>query len=95
LAALADHMDRLAAQRRATFLGPEQRLTVWLTGAVRTAEVERLCLPDEDGEARSLAHFLEVLRSKLWELSEEVTRQYFTHAFSRNKVVHAPMESWP
>jgi uncharacterized circularly permuted ATP-grasp superfamily protein/uncharacterized alpha-E superfamily protein len=95
LAALADHMDRLAAHRRTTFLGPEQRLTVWLTGAVRTAEVERLCVTDEDGEVRALARFMEMLRSKLWELSEEVTKQYFTHSAARGSVVHASPEAWP
>jgi len=95
LASLANHMDMLAAHRRSAFLGPEQRLTVWLTGAVRTAEIERLCLPDEDGEVRPLARFMETLRSKLWELSEEVTRQYFTHSAGRSSVVRAAPEAWP
>jgi uncharacterized alpha-E superfamily protein len=94
LASLANHMDMLAAHRRSAFLGPEQRLTVWLTGAVRTAEIERLCTPDEEGEARPLARFMETLRSKLWELSEEVTKQYFTHSAGRTSVVRAAPESW-
>jgi len=94
LAALAGHMDALAAHRRTTFLGPEQRLTVWLTGAVRTAEVEKLCRPDEDGEVRNLAEFMEMVRSKLWELSEEVTKQYFTHSTGRSSVVRATSEHW-
>src|SRR5579859_944537 len=94
LASLANHMDMLAAHRRSAFLGPEQRLTVWLTGAVRTAEIERLCTPDEEGEARQLARFMETLRSKLWELSEEVTKQYFTHSAGRSSVVRAALESW-
>jgi uncharacterized circularly permuted ATP-grasp superfamily protein/uncharacterized alpha-E superfamily protein len=95
LAALGEHMDMLAAHRRTTFLGPDQRLTVWLTGAVRTAEVERLCLADEDGEVRPLAQFMEMLRSKLWELSEEVTKQYFTHSTGRTSIVRATPEAWP
>jgi uncharacterized circularly permuted ATP-grasp superfamily protein/uncharacterized alpha-E superfamily protein len=95
LASLANHMDMLAAHRRSSFLGPEQRLTVWLTGAVRTAEIERLCIADEDGEARALARFMETLRSKLWELSEEVTRQYFTHSTGRSSVVRPAPEAWP
>jgi uncharacterized circularly permuted ATP-grasp superfamily protein/uncharacterized alpha-E superfamily protein len=95
LAALADHMDMLAAHRRVTFLGPEQRLTVWLTGAVRTVEVERLCVADEDGEVHALARYMEALRSKLWELSEEVTRQYFTHSAARGSIVVASSEAWP
>jgi uncharacterized alpha-E superfamily protein len=94
LAALGGHMDMLAAHRRVTFLGPEQRLTVWMTGAVRTAEVERLCQPDEDGEVRTLARFMEMLRSKLWELSEEVTKQYFTHSTGRSSVVRAATDNW-
>jgi uncharacterized alpha-E superfamily protein len=93
LDALAGHVDHLAADRRSAFLGPEQRLTVWLTGAVRTADVEPLCRSDEDGENRDLARFLEILRSKLWEFSEVVTRQYFTHAFTRNQSVHAAAET--
>ncbi len=95
LQSLANHMDMLAVHRRTTILGPEQRLTVWLTGAVRTAEIERLCIPDEEGEVRPLARFMETLRSKLWELSEEVTKQYFTHSAGRSSVVRAAPESWP
>jgi len=95
LTSLGNHMDMLAAHRRSAFLGPEQRLTVWLTGAVRTAEIERLCTPDEEGAARQLARFMETLRSKLWELSEEVTKQYFTHSAGRSSVVRASPENWP
>jgi uncharacterized alpha-E superfamily protein len=94
LAALGGHMDMLAAHRRVTFLGPEQRLTVWMTGAVRTAEIEKLCQSDEDGEVRTLARFMEMLRSKLWELSEEVTKQYFTHSTGRSNVARASPEAW-
>jgi hypothetical protein len=61
---------------------------------VRTAEIERLCVVDEDGEVRQLARFMETLRSKLWELSEEVTKQYFTHSTGRTSVVRAAPESW-
>lgn len=91
LAALGSHMDQVAAGRRAAFYGPEQRLTIWLTGAVRTAEIEVLARPDEDGGRRNLATFLEVLRSKLWELSETVTREYFTHAVGRSATGTAAM----
>lgn len=82
-AALGAHMDHLAQGRRGGFYGPDQRMTIWLTGAVRTADIDVLARPDEDGGRRVLATFLEVLRSKLWELSETVTREYFTHAVSR------------
>jgi uncharacterized circularly permuted ATP-grasp superfamily protein/uncharacterized alpha-E superfamily protein len=95
LASLGNHMDMLAAHRRSAFLGPEQRLTVWLTGAVRTAEIERLCALDEDGQVRPLSRFMEALRSKLWELSEEVTKQYFTHSAGRSSLARAAAEAWP
>lgn len=87
-------MNTLAASRRSAFLGHEQRLTVWLTGAVRTAEIELLCAADEDGESRNLANFLEVLRSKLWELSEVVTQQYFTHATASSRTASLQVDSW-
>ena len=94
-AALGNHMDQLAAGRRASFFGQDQRLTIWLLGAVRTAEIEVLARHDEDGDRRNLATFLEVLRSKLWELSETVTREYFTHAagrsMTRNPVLREPL----
>jgi hypothetical protein len=38
---------------------------------------------------------MEVLRSKLWELSEEVTKQYFTHSAGQSSVVRATPENWP
>lgn len=84
LAALSAHMDHLAANRRDAFYGALQRQTIWLTGAVRTADMVALGRPDEDGGRRNLDGFLEVLRSKLWELSETLTREYFTHAVSRS-----------
>ena len=83
MVALGGHMDQVAAGRRASFDGPEQRLTIWLC-AIRTADIEVLARPDEDGGRRNLATFLEVLKSKLWELSETVTREYFTHAVGRS-----------
>ena len=84
LGALEDHMERLAANRRSAFYGPLQRQTIWLTGVVRTADVEALARPDEDGDRRNLDGFLEVLRSRMWELSETLTQEYFTHAVSRS-----------
>lgn len=82
LAALAGHMEHLAANRRLLFYGPLQRQIIWLTGAVRTADIEALSRPDEDGDRCNLDGFLEVLRSRMWELSETLTQEYFTHAVS-------------
>jgi uncharacterized circularly permuted ATP-grasp superfamily protein/uncharacterized alpha-E superfamily protein len=95
LVALSNHVDHLAASRRAVFFGSDQRLTIWLTGAVRTADIEVLAQPDEDEDRRALATFFETLRSKLWELSETVTREYFTHAVSRSSSTTLMREPLP
>jgi hypothetical protein len=76
-------MDKLVAFRDAARIRPEQRLMVFLEGTVRTADVDHLAEPDEDGQRYELAKLLEVLRSRVWELSEVITNEYFTHAGRR------------
>ncbi len=95
IVALSAHMEQLAVTRRSVFYGPEQRLAIWLSGAVRTADLLALCRPDEDGGYHNLEGFLETLRSKLWELSETLTRDYFTHAVSRSSAPAALREPQP
>jgi uncharacterized alpha-E superfamily protein len=87
LAALAAHCDQFAVNRRSDFLRPEQRLMLWCTGAVRTADPEVLCQPDEDS-------FLEVLRTKLWELSQVVTSEYFAHTEAGSSGSRAHGDPW-
>lgn len=82
-AVLSEHMDRLVEGHDAARIRPEQRLMVFLAGSVRMAEVDQLAAPGEDGRRYELARLLEVLRSKVWELSEVVTNEYFTHAGRR------------
>jgi uncharacterized circularly permuted ATP-grasp superfamily protein/uncharacterized alpha-E superfamily protein len=84
IAALLSHLDQLAKERRLDILGPDQRLITWLSGAIKTAEVHRLCSNDPDTRRHNLSHFLESIRSRLWELGETLTHQFFTHAQSHH-----------
>jgi len=81
LAALAGHMDRLVAISGETgFLRAEQRLMTVLCGIVRTTDVTVISHYDPDGGFIDAERLLETLRSRLWELSEVISREYFTHA---------------
>lgn len=78
---LLEHVERLVALRDATGVArPEQRLTVLLAGVVRSADIRTLAVPGEDGARAALADLLAMLRTRLWELSETLTGEYFTHA---------------
>ncbi|HLO77029.1 MAG TPA: alpha-E domain-containing protein, partial [Magnetospirillum sp.] len=81
LDALEDHMNRLAAQAGGDgFLRPEQRQMTVLCGITRTLEIPVLATFDHDGGYHDAERLLETLRSRLWGLSELLSRQYFTHA---------------
>lgn len=81
LEALSDHMDRLAALAGGDgFLRPEQRQMTVLCGIVRTLEIPVLSSFDIDGGYHDAERLLENIRSRLWGVSETLTRQYFTHA---------------
>jgi uncharacterized alpha-E superfamily protein len=79
--ALAAHMDQLAAGAGGDgFLRPEQRQMTVLCGIVRTLEVPVLAEFDRDGGYHDAERLLESLRTRLWSLSDLLSRQYFTHA---------------
>ncbi|CCG41803.1 circularly permuted type 2 ATP-grasp protein [Magnetospirillum molischianum] len=81
LAALAGHMDRLVAISGETgFLRAEQRLMTVLCGIVRTTDVTVISHYDSDGGFVDAERLLETVRSRLWELSEVISREYFIHA---------------
>ncbi len=81
LAALSGHMDRLAILPGDTgFLRPEQRLMTVLCGIARTTDVMVLAKYDRDGGFDDAERLLEAFRSRLWEVSEVISREYFTHA---------------
>jgi uncharacterized alpha-E superfamily protein len=81
LEALSEHMDRLARLGGEDgFLRPEQRQMTVLCGIVRTLEVPVLARFDQDGGYHDAERVLEAIRSRLWGLSELLSREYFTHA---------------
>ena len=81
LAALSGHMDRLSGYPGDSgFLRPEQRLMTVLCGIARTCDVMVLARYDHDGGYDDAERLLETFRSRLWELSEVISREYFTHA---------------
>ena len=81
LSALSGHMDRLTGYPGDTgFLRPEQRMMTVLCGIARTTDVMVLARYDRDGGFDDAERLLETFRSRLWELSEVISREYFTHA---------------
>jgi len=80
-AALSAHMDRLALAAGETgFLRQEQRLMTVLCGIVRTADIPVLANAYVGEGYHDAESLLETFRSRLWELSEVISREYFVHA---------------
>jgi len=82
LAELRRHVERLSAFRDTARIRPEQRLMVYLESLVRTADIDALAASD-DGIRHELDKLLSVVGGRLWELTEVLTREYFTHAVGR------------
>jgi uncharacterized alpha-E superfamily protein len=80
LNALSDHMNSLASQNNDGFFRPEQKLMTVLCGIVRTMDVDILSTPVPDEGFHDAERLLESIRSRLWEVSEIISREYFTHA---------------
>ena len=80
LSALSAHMDSLAAQNSDGFFRPEQRMMTVLCGIVRTMDVTFLADPTHDAGFHDAERLLESIRSRMWEVSEVISREYFTHA---------------
>jgi len=80
LAALSEHMNGLAAQNADGFFRPEQKSMTVLCGIVRTMDVSVLSDPTHDAGFHDAERLLESIRSRLWEVSEIISREYFTHA---------------
>ncbi|RAU20121.1 hypothetical protein CU669_20115 [Paramagnetospirillum kuznetsovii] len=94
LSILARHMDSLAGiGDDSGFYQPEQKLMTILSGTVRTTDVTILSRYERDAGYHDAERLLDILRSRLWELSEQISRTYFTHAQWRLPV--ARMEVLP
>ncbi|EME71565.1 hypothetical protein H261_02851 [Paramagnetospirillum caucaseum] len=91
LARLEGHMNRLATMgEHSGFYKPEQKLMTVLCGTIRTTDVMVISRYDRDGGYHDALRLLDILRSRLWELSEQISRAYFIHAQWR--LPTAPME---
>jgi len=62
------------------FYTPAQKLATILLGTVRTTDVAVLSRYERDVGYHDAERLLDFLRSRLWEMSEQLTRSYFTHA---------------
>ncbi len=81
LATLARHMDSLASiGDNGGFFQPEQRLMTILLGTIRTTDIAILANYEDDAGYHDAERLLEFLLSRLWELSEQISRTYFSHA---------------
>ncbi|MBI3444527.1 MAG: circularly permuted type 2 ATP-grasp protein [Magnetospirillum sp.] len=81
VATLARHMDLLANMGDDSgFYQPEQKLMTILSGTIRTTDVVVLSRYERDAGYHDAERLLDFLQSRLWELSEQVSRTYFTHA---------------
>ena len=81
LAALSDHMDTLAQIAGINgFLRAEQRLMTVLCGTVRTTDALVLAHWDRDAGFHDAERLLENFRSRLWEVTDVLSREYFSHA---------------
>jgi uncharacterized circularly permuted ATP-grasp superfamily protein/uncharacterized alpha-E superfamily protein len=93
VASLAGHVDRLGALGKDDdFLTHEQKLMTILKGTIRTTDVQVLARFERDAGYHDAERLLDFLRSRLWEVSEQISRSYFTHAQwrlpqSRNEVL--------
>ncbi len=92
IAALSRHMDLLAGMGDDSgFYRPEQKLMTILSGTVRTTDVTILARYERDAGYYDAERLLDFLRSRLWELSEQTSRTYFTHAQWRLPVARMDM----
>lgn len=81
LAALDEHMDSLAhIVGENGFLRAEQRLMTVLCGTVRTTDALALARWDRDAGYLDAERLLENFRSRLWEVTDLLSREYFSHA---------------
>jgi uncharacterized alpha-E superfamily protein len=83
LAALIDHVDQLPRDADENLRTPEQRLVLSMLTEVRLAEIAPLCDEDSEGRRGALESLLDVIGTGLPQLSELITRDYFSHTEAR------------
>ena len=86
MVALSDQVDQLPRDADGEPRSREQRLMLSLLTDLRLAEIADLCEEDEDGHRHRLAGLLDGIVTKLPELSEQITRTYFSLGEARRPV---------
>lgn len=88
LSAVSDHMTLMPQASTDAVRTPEQRLALDTLTQVRLADIERLRLADSNGVRTELAALLTDLLTKLPELSDTISRRYFSLTEDQPQRVH-------
>jgi uncharacterized circularly permuted ATP-grasp superfamily protein/uncharacterized alpha-E superfamily protein len=80
LALLEDHVGKMASLRSPSEPRLELTIVQSMGGSLRSAEIDDLATAGPQGGYDHLATLLDHLRTRLWELSETLTLEYFAHA---------------
>jgi len=86
VAAVFDHVDQLPRDPDEDVRSAQQRLVLSLLTEVRLAEVAQLCDEDSEGRRGALETLLDTVGTRLPQLSELITRDYFSHTEARRPV---------
>jgi len=88
LVTISDHMANMPQASVDAVRTPEQRLALDILTRVRLADVEKLRLVDSSGERIGLAGALDALVASLPELSDTISRRYFSLTEEQPQRVH-------
>jgi len=80
LARLREHVDQLPGSRSMIRRPPEARIAISLLAAVQLAEVREFMCTDSEGRRAQLENLLNRITGDLRQLSETITRTYFSQA---------------
>ncbi|MBI3462936.1 MAG: circularly permuted type 2 ATP-grasp protein [Planctomycetes bacterium] len=80
LVALSGHADQLPYGTLTTLLSTEQRAIMSALSAVRLAEIDRLCMIDDQQRRSELEQFFSDLEGQLWTFAEALNHDFFFHA---------------
>ena len=88
LRAVSEHMTRMPQASTDAVRTPEQRLALDTLTQVRLADIEQLRNTDPSGQRSELAALLDDLLAKLPELSDTISRRYFSLTEDQPQRVH-------
>lgn len=88
LVAISEHMTGMPQASMDAVRTPEQRLALNALTQVRLADIDSLRLADADGQRSDLARLLDALLTMLPELSDTISRRYFSLTEEQPHRVH-------